>query len=105
MELLPKLESVAPHVWAWAMRQVWVATLLDAIFGMVSLGFIAWVYLKVRALPGDNYDDKAMAWGGWLFLTAMLGTVGVICLYNAVINCLNPEWQAVKYIVGLFVSK
>lgn len=105
IELLPKIESIAPHIWAYAMRQVWVNVLLSVIIGIALLGFIIWAYVRVQALPGDDYDDKAMAWGGWLVLTAIFGATSIVLLYRAISGCLNPQWRAVEQIIGLLVSK
>ena len=102
MELLSRLESVAPHIWAWAMQQVWVSAMLNTMIGIACLSFVIWTYLKVRALPGAKYDDKAIAWGGWLFLTAIAGITGIARLNSAVQCFLNPQWQAVRLVVRLF---
>lgn len=100
-EIITRLETVAPHVWALAMRQVWVDAVISGIIGIICLAFTQRVFVWTRQnAQGDEYD-AAMYWLLFGCCALFIGGTG-LALFNNVLRALfNPQWWAIQKIVNL----
>jgi len=105
VELIVKLEALAPHVWSLAVRQVWVQAVRELVAGLLltAAGIVVGI-LGFRR--GKREEGKALGdpWT-WYFFSLVVGLVPVVIggclLYSSVGKLMNPGWYAVKLLVGL----
>lgn len=98
-EIIAKLETVAPHVWALAVRQVWTNAVRDSIVGLLSSIFVCVTFRWVRQSPNDS--DKDVRWIIFGTCALLFGSVAIIALYSTIGAVLNPQWAAMGLIRSL----
>ena len=100
LELVAKLEAMAPQVWQAAMRQVYVNAVMDSLMWMVLLVAMLWVFVKVRGFMTKDNDD---AENGLLILSLSLIGMCMVCaalfLVASLKPLLNPEWAAIQMLL------
>ena len=99
LEIIAKLEAIAPHIWALAARQVWVDAVRDTIFGVLGTASVLRVRQWCRAKQGDG--DNEIRWTVFALVVCTVGLAACISLYGVVGSVLNPQWQAIKLLRGL----
>jgi len=101
LEILARLEAVAPHVWALAVRQVWVDAVIGSIIGIICFAVTQRVFVWARREAQRNKHDAPMYWilfGCCAFFVDGIG----LALFNDVLQALlNPQWQAIQKIINL----
>lgn len=105
VELIAKLEGLAPHVWGLAVRQVWVQAMRELAVGLALLpvGIVVGI-LDFRR--GRREEERALGDPFvWYFFALVVGLVPVVVggclLYGAVGKLLNPQWYALKLLIDL----
>ena len=98
LELVAKLESLAPHIWATAMRQVYRDAIYDCIIGVGVLLFMAAIVIfGVREARAEHNGDEAI----WYIVGVGIGLVAILLLVSAIQKFINPQWYAIKLLEGL----
>lgn len=103
LELVAKLEVMAPQVWQAAMRQVYVNAWVDGLLWAVPLAASAlWFGWSWRHPPEDSYAKE-----NWRILLAALGivTIGLLMFWAFSLKpMLNPQWAAIQLLLRSLAS-
>ena len=106
LELITKLEALAPHVWALAVKQVLVDATRQLVAGLLALALAAVVASfsirearKVRGRPGE--PDITWYIFGVGFGAGVPFILALCLLYMAVGKYVNPQWYAIELLRGL----
>jgi phosphotransferase system glucose/maltose/N-acetylglucosamine-specific IIC component len=107
-ELIGLVERVSTTVWAAAVREAWVSALVNGVtfiicvVAVVILSRIALVFWR-KYQDADHHEDEGWYAGSLLFggIALSLILVGVAKILLAIRYFLNPEFYAIKLLLGL----
>ena len=102
LELIAKLEGLAPHVWAVTVRQVYVEAITDGmwllLWAILAASFLH-SYVGIRAKESNQDDD----WEGlgWSIAATLCIIMSLVPLNALLTRLLNPQWAAIKLWLGM----
>ena len=98
VELLTKLEMLAPDVLRIAMRQVLVGTIKDGVlFLLLSAASVA---LFVGGWRAHKKDSDSIDGSIGIFCGCFCACLALMCIEPLATALLNPEWAAIKLLLG-----
>lgn len=104
IDLVSKLEELAPHIWQVAVRQVYATAIADAFLAVILTAIVlVWIFRLspplVSRLEGDDcfIFPLIVGWGG----TALLGFWAVSNTYYTILKLVNPTYYAIEILMKL----
>ena len=104
LQLIAWVREASPEVWGYALKQVRVTVALDfiwsAICAVVAVGLGLLTAYGKRAADDDSFSpwEIIMVFSGIGVLAA--GIISLVLLSDGVALVLNPEWYAIKLLLG-----
>ena len=103
VDLIRKLEALAPYALELAQRQVRVEVACTAawsiFFGIVLLGGLVMIWRAWRHARADNYYDPENVYLVGAAVALLAGLVFLVLLSELVPTVLNPEWAALQLLL------
>lgn len=108
LELITRLEQIAPEIWRIAVQQVIVEARLNVFWGIImaiaalASGFGAFLLFGVAISDETDSNDEGMFMGFGVFVSFIAFVALLIAISNftsAYRNFANPEWQALQLLL------